>query len=374
MNILLAPDKFKGSMSALEVCNSIVKGLKKNNSNLNIVSCPMADGGEGSLEIINHYLKLNPVQLTVNDPLFRPIKSTYYLSKKNAYIQMSSASGLILLKKEERNCMLTSSYGTGELILDSLKKGARSINLFIGGSATNDGGIGLASALGYRFFDSSGSLINPIGKYLSSIDKIDKSQLLFNPEEVEVKVVCDVNNPLYGKNGAAHVYASQKGASLIEIDQLNEGLINLASKLIQYDFPAIAKVPGAGAAGGVGGGAIAFLNAKLASGIQTFIDLTQLETLIKECDLVITGEGKLDSQTLQGKVVSGVCSLAKKHKKEIIGICGEAEKNVSNKLGFKKVYTILDRTNSVKEAIEKTDEYLADICIEILANEFKNKF
>ena len=219
-----------------------------------------------------------------------------------------------------------------------------------------------------------GSLINPIGKYLSSIDKIDKSQLLFNPEEVEVKVVCDVNNPLYGKNGAAHVYASQKGASLIEIDQLNEGLINLASKLIQYDFPAIAKVPGAGAAGGVGGGAIAFLNAKLASGIQTFIDLTQLETLIKECDLVITGEGKLDSQTLQGKVVSGVCSLAKKHKKEIIGICGEAEKNVSNKLGFKKVYAILDRTNSVEEAIEKTDEYLADICIEILANEFKNKF
>ena len=374
MNILLAPDKFKGSMSALEVCNSIVKGLKKNNSNLNILSCPMADGGEGSLEIINHYLKLNPVQLTVNDPLFRPIKSTYYLSKKNAYIQMSSASGLILLKKEERNCMLTSSYGTGELILDSVKKGARSINLFIGGSATNDGGIGLASALGYRFFDSSGSLIHPIGKYLSSIDKIDKSQLLFNPEEVEVKVVCDVNNPLYGKNGAAHVYASQKGASLIEIDQLNEGLINLASKLIQYDFPAIAKVPGAGAAGGVGGGAIAFLNAKLASGIQTFIDLTQLETLIKECDLVITGEGKLDSQTLQGKVVSGVCSLAKKHKKEIIGICGEAEKNVSNKLGFKKVYTILDRTNSVEEAIEKTDEYLADICIEILANEFKNKF
>ena len=374
MNILLAPDKFKGSMSALEVCNSIVKGLKKNNSNLNILSCPMADGGEGSLEIINHYLKLNPVQLTVNDPLFRPIKSTYYLSKKNAYIQMSSASGLILLKKEERNCMLTSSYGTGELILDSLKKGARSINLFIGGSATNDGGIGLASALGYRFFDISGSLINPIGKYLSSIDKIDKSQLLFNPEEVEVKVVCDVNNPLYGKNGAAHVYASQKGASLIEIDQLNEGLINLASKLIQYDFPAIAKVPGAGAAGGVGGGAIAFLNAKLASGIQTFIDLTQLETLIKECDLVITGEGKLDSQTLQGKVVSGVCSLAKKHKKEIIGICGEAEKNVSTKLGFKKVYTILDRTNSVEEAIEKTDEYLADICIEILANEFKNKF
>ena len=374
MNILLAPDKFKGSMSALEVCNSIVKGLKKNNSNLNILSCPMADGGEGSLEIINHYLKLNPVQLTVNDPLFRPIKSTYYLSKKNAYIQMSSASGLILLKKEERNCMLTSSYGTGELILDSLKKGARSINLFIGGSATNDGGIGLASALGYRFFDSSGSLINPIGKNLSSIDKIDKSQLLFNPEEVEVKVVCDVNNPLYGKNGAAHVYASQKGASLIEIDQLNEGLINLASKLIQYDFPAIAKVPGAGAAGGVGGGAIAFLNAKLASGIQTFIDLTQLETLIKECDLVITGEGKLDSQTLQGKVVSGVCSLAKKHKKEIIGICGEAEKNVSNKLGFKKVYAILDRTNSVEEAIEKTDEYLADICIEILANEFKNKF
>ncbi len=368
MKILIAPDKFKGSLSALEVCNALTKGLKKNNSNLNILACPMADGGDGSLETINHYFTLKPVELIVNDPLFRPIKSTYYLSQNTAYIEMSSASGLVLLKEEERNCMFTSSFGTGELIADAIQKGATTINLFVGGSATNDGGIGLASALGYRFYDTSGNLVSPTGQNLLLIDRIDKNDVHFNPQEVTVKVVCDVNNPLYGKNGAAHIYAAQKGASIIEIDQLNRGLVNLASKLIAHDFPSVADIPGAGAAGGVGGGTIAFLGAQLISGIQNFIEITQLETLIKDCDLVLTGEGKLDSQTEKGKVISGVCNLAKQYNKPIIAVCGDAEKGISNKLGLKKVYAILERTNSFEDAMENGDEYLADIGMDISAN------
>jgi glycerate kinase len=365
MKILISPDKFKGSLSAIEVCNALAKGLKKSNSSLDITACPMADGGDGSLQTINYYLNLKPVELLVNDPLFRPIKSTYYRSQKIAYIEMSSASGLVLLKEEERNCMFTSSFGTGELIADAIQKGATTINLFIGGSATNDGGIGIASALGYRFFDACENLLSPIGQNLLLINRIDDSEVLFKTKEVQVKVICDVNTLLYGKNGAAYIYGVQKGASSIEIEQLNQGLVNLSSKLLEHDLPNISDIPGAGAAGGVGGGAFAFLGAQLLSGIQNFIEITQLETLIKECDLVITGEGKLDIQTEEGKVISGVCQLAKKNKKPIIAVCGDVDLPISKSLELKKVYTVLSKSKSVEEAIAKAAEKLVLIGHEI---------
>ena len=373
MNIVIAPDKFKGSLSAIEVCNALTKGLKTNNPNLQVISCPMADGGDGSLDTMNHYFNLKPVELIVNDPLFSPIKSTYYISKKTAYIEMSSASGLVLLKKEDRNCMNTSSFGTGELILDAVQNGATTINLFIGGSATNDGGIGMASALGYKFYDSSENLLSPLGKNLLLINRIDNTEVHFDPQMINIKVICDVNNPLHGKNGAAYIYAAQKGASLIEIEQLNKGLVNLASKLIVNGFPDIADIPGSGAAGGAGGGAVAFFGAKLISGIQNFIEITKLEALIKDCDLVITGEGKIDSQTERGKVVSGVCNIAKHYVKPVIAVCGGLEKGVSNKLGLKKVYSLLDRTNSIEKAMENGKEYLVEIGKDILLNLRLNK-
>ena len=209
-------DKFKGSLSATQVCDAIVNGIKINNDKHEIISCPMADGGEGSIDIINNYLSLMPVELIVNDPLFRPIKSTYYISDTTAYIEMSSASGLTLLKKEEQNCMYTSSYGTGELIKDAINKGLTTINLYIGGSATNDGGIGIASALGFEFYDKFKKLLNPIGKNLVSIDYIDVGKIKFNFKKININVICDVDNPLFGKNGAAFVYASQKGAGSFE--------------------------------------------------------------------------------------------------------------------------------------------------------------
>ena len=368
MKILIAPDKFKGSLSAIEVCDALTRGLKKNNSSIDVLSCPMADGGDGSLKILNHYFSLKPYEIKVNDPLFNTIKSTYYLSQNTAYIEMSLASGLFLLDEKDRNCMFTSSIGTGELMNHAIKKGATNINLYVGGSATNDGGIGIASALGFKFYDASNNLLLPIGKNLILINRIDKSKVEFNFQELKVKVVTDVNNPLYGKNGAAYIYGAQKGASQIEIEKLDKGLINLESKLIEHGFESVAKIPGAGAAGGVGGGAVAFLKAKLISGIEEFIEITQLESLIKDSDLVITGEGKLDSQTQQGKVVSGVCNLSKKHNKPIIAVCGDSDRDIYKSLGLKKVYNILDKTNSISKSFKKADKYLTEIGEDILNN------
>jgi glycerate kinase len=365
MKILIAPDKFKGSLSAFQVCGAITRGININKSKHEIVSCPMADGGEGSIDIINNYLSLSPIELIVNDPLFRPIKSTYYFSDLTAYIEMSSASGLNLLKKEEQNCMNTSSFGTGELIKDAITKGFKTINLYIGGSATNDAGIGIASALGFQFYDKSKRLLSPIGKNLVLIESINMSEVSFNFNNIDINVICDVNNPLHGKNGAAFIYAKQKGADLIEIEELDKGLVNLQSKLVKHSFPNIANIPGSGAAGGVGGGMIAFLGAKLISGIQNLIEITQLENIVKDCDLIITGEGKIDDQTEKGKVISGVSNLARKYKKPIIAVCGDEDKNASKKLGLKKVYTILERSNSINDAIVNAEKYLIEIGSEI---------
>ena len=368
MKILIAPDKFKGSLTAAQVCVAIAKGIKINNYKHEIISCPMADGGEGSIDIINNYLSLMPVELIVNDPLFRPVKSTYYISDLTAYIEMSSASGLTLLKKEEQNCMYTSSYGTGELIKDAINKGLTTINLYIGGSATNDGGMGIASALGFEFYDKFKKLLYPIGKNLVSIDYIDVGKIKFNFKEININVICDVDNPLSGKNGAAFVYASQKGADSFEINKLDQGLINLQSVLIKHDFPDVANIPGSGAAGGVGGGLVSLLGAKLISGIQNLIEITQLELLIKECDIIITGEGKIDLQTEKGKVISGICKLARKYKKPIIAVCGVKEESVSKKLGLSKVYTILEIADSFNDAIENGEKYLIDIGSKILTD------
>ena len=365
MKILIACDKFKGSLSANQVCGAITKGIKINKSKHEIISCPMADGGEGSIDIINNYLSLKPVELIINDPLFRPIKSVYYFSHLTAYIEMSLASGLSLLKKEEQNCMKTSSFGTGELIKDAINKGLTTINLYIGGSATNDGGIGIASALGFEFYDKFKKLLSPIGKNLESINYIDVSKVNFNFKKVNINVICDVDNPLYGINGAAFVYGKQKGANSIEIKKLDQGLINLQTILLKHNFSDVANIPGSGAAGGVGGGLVSLLGAKLISGIQNLIEITQLESLIKECDIIITGEGKIDLQTKKGKVISGICKLARKHNKSIIAVCGDKERGVSVKLGIRKVYTILEKTDSIKKAMNNAEKYLTEIGFEI---------
>lgn len=361
MKILLTPDKFKGSLTAQAVCQALFKGIKKINPTANIIAKPMADGGDGSLAVLEYYFALKTITKTVQDPLGRPISASYKMQKTTAYIEMAAASGLVLLQPSERNCMNTTSFGTGELITDALTKGAKEIYLFIGGSSTNDGGIGMANALGYQFFDNHGNVLKPVGKNLSQIEKINDSQLIFKLKEVSIKVICDVNNPFSGINGAAHVYAAQKGANRSEILELDAGLVHLATCLKNHGYPDISNIPGAGAAGGVGGGSIAFLNAQLQSGIQTFLEITQVEKTLKNCDLVITGEGKLDAQTEQGKVISGICELAEKHKKRVIVVCGDADFPISKNLGIERVYTVRSRSKNLEDAMKNAAVKLWEI-------------
>ena len=228
MKFVIAPDKYKDSLTAFEFCDAVEEGLNKALEKPTIIRLPLADGGDGTIDVVKYYLKADVVKVKVNDPLFRPIEASYLFSEetKISYIEMAEASGLKLLKDSERNCMHATTLGTGELIADALQKGAKEIILGIGGSATNDGGIGMASALGFRFLDKNNAVLEPKGENLIHIKTIDSSQVNTLLKNVVVKVACDVTNPLYGKNGAAYIYASQKGASNEDLAALDNGLRN----------------------------------------------------------------------------------------------------------------------------------------------------
>ncbi len=368
MKILLAPDKFKGSLSASKLCEAIASGIKRFDNSIEIIKHPMADGGDGSLDILEQHLNLETVTLTVNDPLFRPVQASYKKTKDIAYIEMASASGLVLLKKEEQNCMKTSTYGTGELIQDAITKGVRTIYLFLGGSATSDAGIGMATALGYTFLDKNNISLSPTGENLSKINRIRPPKKTDHINNIKCIALCDVDNPLYGEHGAAHVFAAQKGANSIEIEHLDHGLkhfSNLVKQQLQKD---ISKTSGAGAAGGLGGGSIIFLNAKLQSGIETILNITKFEEVLTNTDLIITGEGKIDQQTLNGKVVYGIAQFAKKKNIPIYAVCGDSELSISEikSLGIQKLRSVLSASSNKKEAFSNTKNIVEQLAFEMM--------
>lgn len=355
MKTLICPDKFKGSLTAAEVARAVGKGLP---NHFKTTLIPMADGGEGSLEVVAENLAGKWISVTVNDPLFRPITANYYLSGETAYIEMAKASGYELLTDEERDCKKTTTFGTGELIQDAISREAKSIYLFIGGSATNDGGIGVAVALGYNFLDKSGNELSPIGDNLIHVHEIHSPKKVFS--EIQFTVVCDVTNPFYGPNGAAHVYAAQKGANEKQIIELDKGLQNLAEIIEQKFKIDLQKLPGAGAAGGLGGGAIAFLHATVKSGTKTLIEITGLEEKIKLSDLVITGEGKVDKQSVSGKLIDGICELARKSDVPVWIICGISEilqADLAN-LGVAKVIELVNEETPSTYAIQHAKELI----------------
>ncbi len=305
MNILIACDKFKGSLSALDAGKAIKQGVLQVAPDAHVTILPMADGGEGSLEAIENKLSFERINCTTNDPLFRPIESWYGLQGKTAYIEMSLTSGLMLLQKNEQSAALTSSIGTGELIADALEKGAKEIFLFVGGSATNDAGIGMAHALGYRFLNKKNETLLPIGKALKEITDIkgDPHPLI---DKTRFILVTDVNNPLFGYQGAAQVFARQKGATKKEIELLEQGLVNF-NKMVKLKFGKnVGAIEGAGAAGGLGAGAMVFLNAIKKNGTESIMEMLGFDDYLKRADFVISGEGKFDLQTLEGKVIKGV--------------------------------------------------------------------
>ncbi|MGB3465385.1 MAG: glycerate kinase [Cyclobacteriaceae bacterium] len=370
MKVIIAPDKFKGSLSALQVCKAIERGIRQILPQIEIISHPLGDGGEGSLDILADHLSLIKKKLTVCDPLSRPIETYYYHDKNSAYIEMAAQSGLMLLKKEEQNVMKTTTLGTGEVIADAIKAGCTNIYLMIGGSATNDGGTGILQALGYEFKDEKGAKLIPIGENLSKIRSVEYPGRIDMINEITFNIICDVKNPFYGPYGAAKVYGKQKGIiSEEDIDLLDCGLENFA-KLIQRETGIdLNKVECSGAAGGVGGGLFALLNSKILPGTQTIMQLTGFAEKSRGADLVITGEGKVDSQTLSGKVVYGVTEYCTDQRLAVGILCGISETDHFEQYAtVYGPYPIKKAAISTDKAISEAAQLLTERTAELLSD------
>jgi glycerate kinase len=354
VSILIAPDKFKGSLTAKEVCEIVRDALLKRNSALKITTLPLADGGEGTLELVTEIRGGKIISKEVKDPLFAPILANYGISEdgNTAFIEMAKASGLQLLFPEKRNPLKTSTYGTGELVRDALDRGVKKIILGIGGSATNDAGLGMAAALGFQLRDSSGHALKPTGENLIHLRSIETDNVHPRLKDIECTALCDVNNPLHGQAGAAYVYALQKGARQEDLTLLDQGLRNFET-VVKRTFNVSPSFPGAGAAGGLGAGAKVFLNARLQTGIEYVIQATGLEQKIKNADIVITGEGRLDLQSLSGKVVMAISKIAQHYNKPAIAICGKSDltTDTTKKSGITKVLALTDGTTTSEEAM-----------------------
>jgi glycerate kinase len=354
VKILIACDKFKGSLTAKEVCNAISVAIQKKFPEADITAIPLADGGEGMCELLTNLSEGAFKTVSVTGPLFEPVAAQYGLSPdgKTAFIEMAKASGLQLVPLEKRNPLYTTTYGTGELIKDAISNGAEKIVLGIGGSATNDAGIGMAEALGFEFFDSKQRKLSPIGQSLLQLSSLSTNKIHELVRGTEFIALCDVDNPLYGPQGAAFIYGPQKGANESEVQQLDIGLRNF-EKVIQQELGMEPNFAGAGAGGGIASGVKVFLNGKIRKGIDYVIEATQLKTKIENADLIITGEGKIDGQTLSGKVVQAVAGLGKQFNKKVVAICGEcllSEDQLKN-MGVFKVISLIDSSTSAGEAL-----------------------
>lgn len=367
MKILIAPDSFKDALNSFGVCNAIELGLKKANPDFQIISFPIGDGGEGTVDILLHHIGGQKVSLTVNDPLFRPLTADYLIADdgKTAFIEMAKSSGLQLLTPDERNPMITTSYGFGEMISHAIDLGVENIVLSIGGSATNDGGMGMAKALGYQFFDRHGTLLKGIGGELNKIETITVSELSRSKfAKIKFSVICDVKNPLFGPDGSAYLYSKQKGADDSMLKILNDGLQHLS---IKSNHANLAWTEGAGAAGGLGFGAMVFLGAQLYRGIDLIIKLTDFEQKAKDCDIIITGEGKIDGQTSQGKLIPGITMVASKYNIPVIALCGTLEAgpdDISN-LGLKAAFSITPKPCTLQYALSETAKNLENTAFNI---------
>jgi glycerate kinase len=332
---LLAPDSFKESMTAKDVCLAMEKGLRKIYPNARYVHVPMADGGEGTMQSLVDATGGALYEKEVIGPLGSPVMASYGIlgDGRTAVIEMAAASGIHLVSKEQRNPLLTTSYGTGQLILACLEHGVTSIIVGLGGSATNDGGAGMAEALGAAFLDASGTAIKRGGGYLGELEAIDVSGLDKRLKEVDIIVACDVANPLCGEQGASHVFGSQKGAAPETVGLLDANLAHYAGIAKQQLHRDVVDVPGAGAAGGLGAGLLIFTEASLQRGIDIVIQYSGLREKLAQADVVFTGEGGIDFQTKFGKTPHGIARAAKEAGKPVIAIAGYVGEGIDSLYG-----------------------------------------
>ncbi|KYC62185.1 Glycerate kinase [Heyndrickxia coagulans] len=371
---LLAPDSFKESMTAKEVCAAMEAGIKKAIPDAVCIQVPMADGGEGTVQSLVDATGGTIYQQTVTGPLGHPVTACYGIlgDGETAVIEMASASGIHLVTKETKNPLVTTTYGTGELIKACLDKKVKQILIGIGGSATNDGGAGMAQALGAKFLDERGGMLPFGGGALGDLAEIDLAGLDPRLKEVQIFVASDVTNPLCGENGASHVFGPQKGATKEMVALLDTNLSHYAAIIKEQLGKDVAEVPGAGAAGGLGAGLMVFTDAVLKSGIELVVEYTGLEQKVKDADIVLTGEGSIDFQTQFGKAPYGVARAAKKHGKPVIAVAGYVGEQIDvlYEKGIDAIFGILPRPMALEDAlqtgaanIERTCENIARLLV-----------
>ncbi|MBQ7041807.1 MAG: glycerate kinase [Muribaculaceae bacterium] len=352
--IVVASDSFKGSLSSVDVALSAEKGIYEVFPSCQVVKVNVADGGEGTVDAVVEALDGSKIKIVVKNPIGKPVEAEYGIAGDTAIIEMAAASGLPLLSVEERNPWVTSTYGTGEMILDAINRGCTKFLVGIGGSATNDAGTGMLQALGFRFYDNNGALIEDCcGGCLGDIARIDDSNVSEAVRNAVFTVACDVDTPFCGKEGAAYVFAPQKGADADMVRRLDEGMASFAEVVnTKYELD-IVPVEGAGAAGGMGGAFRAFLNATLKKGIDMVLDAISFDAILENADIVITGEGKVDFQTAKGKTAAGVLARAKNAAIPVIAIGGCVEMCDSlEQMGFAGIYPILEEKVPLEVAMQ----------------------
>lgn len=359
--IVLAPDSFKGSLASGRVCDILEESARRFFPEADIVKVPASDGGEGLVNAVLLWRKGQRISKIVKDPVFRPVRADYaLLDDGTAVIEIAAASGLPLLERELRNPLKTTTFGTGQLIKDALDNGAKRLILGLGGSATNDGGVGAASALGMQFYAADGKEIDPTGAGLARLVAVDATGMDERLRSVDITIACDVNNPLYGPNGASYIYGPQKGATDSQVKQLDENLRHFADILVRQTGQNVQAIPGIGAAGGAALPLVIFADAKLKSGIDIALDMMNFAAHLEGCDLVVTGEGQTDDQSVMGKAIFGISQRAKESGVPVVVISGALKGNYFplRDRGVVAFFDCTPRAASIKELLAESEQNL----------------
>ena len=361
MRVVVAIDSFKGSLSSIEAGNAVKEAICRLDKNAEVLVKPLADGGEGTVDALASGLDSKIIEIWVNGPLMTNVKAKYCILKSSntAVIEMAAAAGITLVSGDEKNPLHTTTYGVGELIKDAINRGCRHFIIGIGGSATNDGGVGMLSALGVQFLDKDNQPIALGAQGLKELCKISTENIISELKECTFSIACDVKNPLCGENGCSRIFAPQKGATPDMIDLMDAWLNNYAEITKSVSDKGDKDFEGAGAAGGLGFAFLAYTNASLKSGIDIVLEEIKLEEKIRLADVVVTGEGRLDSQTVMGKAPIGVAKLAKKYGKKVIAFsgCATDDADICNEHGIDAFFPILRSVTTLEEALDKSNAY-----------------
>jgi glycerate 2-kinase len=362
VKIVLAPDSYKGSLTAKQACEAMEEGIRKVLPDAEIVKIPMADGGEGTVQSLVDATSGTFHTVEVTGPLGQKVKASYGVlgDKETAVLEMAEASGLYLIPTEKRNPMLSTTYGTGELIKSALDEGCRKFIIGIGGSATNDGGMGMAQALGVKFLDERGNSLPFGGGNLRDLFEINMDDMDPRIQESQFFIACDVDNPLCGPQGASFIFGPQKGETPEMVQQLDDGLAHFAEIISRDLGKFVADLPGAGAAGGLGAGLVAFLAANLKRGIEIVTETVKLKEQLQGVDLLFTGEGQCDGQTIRGKTPFGVAKIAKQAGVPVVFIVGRigAGSEILYEYGIKSIFSMVDGPMTVEEAMGQAYDLL----------------